>query len=64
MGLLVSSFVFHSSLLTAKGVDLVVLVMASFAQWKSSVFFFDYRGAFQTVFDSYCNRLNLADNEA
>jgi len=39
MDLPVSSFVFQSSLLTAKDVDLMVHVMASFAKQELSVFF-------------------------
>jgi len=39
MDLPVTSFVFHSSLLTMKSVDLVVHVMASFHNRKLSIFF-------------------------
>ena len=51
----VSSFVFHSSLLKVKSVDLVVVRDGFFALQKLSVFFHGgYFGAFQTVIDSYC----------
>ena len=48
-------FMFHLSLLTLKGIDLVH-VMALSAQWILSKFFtettyFDYRGSFRKFFD-------------
>ena len=51
MDLPMSSFVFHSFLLTVKGVNLVVHVTVFLVQWILSVIFivatyFDYRGAF------------------
>ena len=58
MDLLVSSFVSHSSLLTAKSVDLVVACDGfPFVAEILRIFhsgYFDCKGAFQTVFDSYC----------
>jgi len=54
----VSSFVFISSLLTVKSINLVVArdgflcVMEIFCIFHRG--YFDYRGAFQTVLDSYC----------
>ena len=51
-----SSFVFHSSLLTAKGVDLVVHMVVLCVIHSG---YFDYRGAFQKVL----LELNIADNE-
>jgi len=58
MDLPVSSFAFHSSLLTVKGIDLVVQVMGFLCiteiihNFHSG--YFDYKGAFQKVLDLYC----------
>ena len=55
MDLPVSSFVFHSSLLTAKGVDLAVVRWLPFVMEIVSIFhsgYFDCRGAYRTVLDS------------
>ena len=55
-----SSFVSHSSLLTAKSVDLAVardLAVACDGTEIVRTFhsdYFDFRGTFQTVLDSYC----------
>ena len=58
MDLPVSSFVSHSSLLTAKSVDLAI-AHDGFPFVTEIVHichsgYFDIRGAFQTVLDSYC----------
>ena len=61
-----SSFVFHSSLLTVKGVDLVIHLMASFALWKSSVFCIVATLITEVLFKMFillCNGLSLTDNE-
>jgi len=54
----VSSFVFHSSLLTVKCINLVVVHDGSLCVLEIVHIFhsgyLDYRGAFQTVLDSYC----------
>jgi len=54
----VSSFMFHSSLLTVKSIDLVV-THDGFLCTTEMVHIFhsgylDYRGVFQIVFDSFC----------
>jgi len=66
----VSSFVCHSSLLTARSVDLVVARDGFFfAKEIIHIFYsgyFDYKGTFQTAIDSYCcvAKLNKTENKA
>jgi len=52
-----SSFVFHSSMLTVKSIDLVVAHDGLFCITEIARIFhsgyLDYRGTFQTVLDSY-----------
>ena len=68
MDLTVSS-VSHLSLLTAKGVDLVIACNGFHPLFIAEIihiFIVDCRGAFRTVFDSYimlCNGLNTAYNK-
>jgi len=49
MDLPVNSFTFHSSSLTAKGANVVVAHHGFLCEW-----IFNYKGAFQTVLDSFC----------
>ena len=53
MNLLVSSFVSHSSLLTAKGVELVVAHDGFPSKWKSSVFFIVATLIAEVLFEQY-----------
>jgi len=65
-GLTMSSFVFHSSLLTAKSVKFGV-VYDGFLSDRNHPYFSQWPGGmFSTVVDSYslCNGLSVADNEA
>jgi len=65
MDLPVPSFVFHSSLLTVKSIDLVVarrwLITEIVCIFHSG--YLHYRGAFQTVLVLLCNKLKIADRE-
>jgi len=69
MYLPVSSFVFHSSLLTVKSVDLVVACDGFLCVIESLIFHIFHRGFFDSrekflVRTAVYNGLNLADDEA